>query len=155
MLLEEEQRLDPVAALDCLGADAFRELAVLLRPPELRVVAVEHRRDAALVPVHGQEDVQRPPGAFDVAVERRPERVFLVLRDERVDDYDGVLELRVHRCDVGAPVLGVIPLGMRAGPAPQAWAELLHFHPENLTALGSPHAGPGRYDSPAARTGAA
>ena len=131
--LEVEERLDPVAALDDLGTHSGREQSFLLGTPELRVVAVEQGRDAALVPVHRQEHVQRPVRALDVAVEGRPEARFLVRRDDRIDDHDGVGQLGVHRRNLRAQALGVIPLGMRRRPAPQPRPQLLHLHSrENL-----------------------
>ena len=71
---------------------------------------------------------------LDVAVERRPETLVLVGRDERVDDHNRVGELRVHRSDLRAPVLCVLPLGMGRRPAPQPRPQLLHLHAgENLS----------------------
>ena len=112
MRFEKEQRLDPIAALNDLGMHACRERSLLLGPPQCRVVAVEHRRHAALMPMNGQEDVERTARAFDVAVERRPEPFFLVRRNERIHDDRCLGEFGIDGSDLGTPGLRVVPLGM-------------------------------------------
>src|SRR5438132_136716 len=110
--LEEEHRLGPVDALDDDRFDTGRQLDRLSGTPEPSVVALEHGRGAALVPVHGEEYEDRPPESFDVAIERRPEPLFLRDRDERIDHGDGVGQLGIDRCHLGPPVLRVITLGV-------------------------------------------
>jgi len=130
--LEEEERLDPVAAFDELGADARWQRPLVLWTPELGVVTVEHRRNAALVPVHGQQHVERTPGALHVAIERGPEPLLVLCGDERIDDHHRVGQLRIDRADLRPPVLGVIPLRVLTRPPPEARPQLVHVHPQNL-----------------------
>ena len=59
---------------------------------------------------------------------RRPEPFLFVVRDEGIDDDQRIRELCVDGADLGAPLLGVIPLGMRRRPAPQPRPELLDLH---------------------------
>ena len=116
------------APFDDLGVHSGRQLAFLLGSPQCRLVAIEHGCDAALVPVDGQQHVDRQAEPFDVTVERRPEPLVLVRRNERVDHDEGVRKLRIHGADLGAPMLRMVPLGMRRGPAPQPGPQLLNFH---------------------------
>ena len=45
------------------------------------------------------------------------------------------LEVSGGGCFESAVRRGVVPFGMRARPAPQPGAQLLHVHPPNLTSL--------------------
>ena len=94
------------------------------------------RTETKDMPMHGEEHVQRPAGALDVAVERLPEALLFVLGNKRVDDDDRLLELRVDGRDLRPPVLGVVPLGVHSRPPPQPRAQLLYVHPQNLTPAG-------------------
>src|SRR5205085_12576917 len=117
---------------DDLRAQRRRQLARLIRAPQRRVVSLEHRLDAPLVPVHGLQDVDGPPEALDVAVERVPEALSVLDGHLRIDDHDRVGKLRVDGTDDLRPVETVLPLGMRGLPAPEARPQLLDFHGENL-----------------------
>src|SRR5947208_3275317 len=86
MRLEVEERLDPVAAVHDLGPHTAGKLASLLRSPERCVIAIEDGCNAPLVPVNGQEHLDGTRHSLDVAVERRPEKLVLVGRHDRVDD---------------------------------------------------------------------
>src|SRR5438445_602340 len=78
------------------------------------------RRHAALVPVNRQQNVHGTGEALDVAVERRPELLVFLRRDEWVDHDHRLGELGIDRSDLGAPVLRVLPFRMGRRPAPQA-----------------------------------
>ena len=89
------------------------------RRPDAGAVALDHRRRAARVPEDRDEHVHRASGPLDVLVERGPEALGVVRRDERVDEDDAVARLAVDAADVFLPLLVVCRPAPQARPRPR------------------------------------
>ena len=80
-----------------------------------RAVALDHASGASGVPEHGHEHMHGYARTMHVAIEGPPEALLLagLLRQERVDEHDGVTSLDVQAPDVLAP------LAVAGAPSPQ------------------------------------
>jgi hypothetical protein len=103
------------------------------RPVRRGPVALRDRLGAPAVPRDGEQDQHRLARSLDIAVERAPEPLLVLRRDERIDEDDRVGSLVVDAADLLVPPLGWscvrrLPFRMETGPAPEARRYFLHVH---------------------------
>ena len=121
-----------VAGSDRVERRAHDLLSSGLVAPDLGAVA---RRD--LGGVAGVRGLREEHGhglraARDVTVERAPEAIRFVLRNERVDDERRTVRLEVEAPDHGVPALGRLPVGVARRPPPESRLELADVHGVSL-----------------------